>query len=48
MQLLTVISEDIMPLPSYKMMHKSARLSTGEKTLLINWAKHATDSLSVK
>ncbi len=44
----TVISEDIMPLPSYKMMHKSARLTSGEKALLINWTKQATDSLSVK
>jgi hypothetical protein len=44
----TVISEDIMPLPSYKMMHKSARLSTGQKALLINWTKQATDSLSAK
>jgi hypothetical protein len=44
----TVIGKDIMPLRSYKMMHKSARLSTDEKNLLINWAKQATDSLSVK
>jgi hypothetical protein len=47
-EIANVIRDDIMPLPSYKMMHKSARLSTGEKTLLINWAQHATDSLSVK
>jgi hypothetical protein len=43
-----VISDGIMPLPSYKMMHKNARLSTDEKTLLINWTKQAKDSLSVK
>jgi hypothetical protein len=44
----TVLGDDIMPLPSYKLMHKNARLSTDEKTLLINWTKQATDSLSVK
>jgi hypothetical protein len=44
----TVIGDGIMPLPSYKMMHKNARLSTDEKNLLINWTKQATDSLSVK
>src|SRR5665647_1215986 len=30
-----VIEEDIMPLRSYKMMHKSARLSLNEKSLVI-------------
>jgi hypothetical protein len=43
-----VISDGIMPLPSYKMMHKNARLSPNEKTLLINWTKQASDSLSAK
>jgi hypothetical protein len=46
--IVAVIRDDIMPLRSYKMMHKSARLSADEKTLLINWAQQATDSLSVK
>jgi hypothetical protein len=40
------IKDDIMPLKSYKIMHKSAQLSTDEKSLLINWAKQSTDRLS--
>jgi hypothetical protein len=40
------IKDDIMPLKSYKIMHKSAQLSTNEKLLLINWAQQSTDSLS--
>jgi hypothetical protein len=43
-----VIGDGIMPLKSYKMMHKSARLSTDEKTLLINWAQKSADSISAK
>jgi len=42
------IKDNIMPLPSYKMMHKNAQLSTYEKALLINWVQQAKDSLSVK
>jgi hypothetical protein len=42
------IKNNIMPLSSYKMLHKKAQLSTSEKTLLINWAEQSTDSLSVK
>jgi len=43
-----VIEEDIMPLRSYKMMHKGARLSADEKNLLIDWARHSMDSISAK
>ena len=43
-----VVEEDIMPLRSYKLMHKNARLSTGEKTLLIDWARQSADALSAK
>ena len=39
------IKDDTMPLKSYKIMHKSAQLSTNEKTLLINWAQQSRDSL---
>lgn len=39
------IKDDIMPLKSYKTMHKSAQLSTDEKSLLINWAQQSIDSL---
>ena len=43
-----VVEEDMMPLRSYKMMHKSARLSANEKSLVIEWARQSTDSISVK
>ena len=43
-----VVEEDIMPLRSYKMMHISARLSSDEKNLLINWAQKSADSISTK
>ena len=42
------IKDDIMPLSSYKLMHKNARLSANEKTLFINWALQSQDSLSAK
>jgi len=42
------VKEGIMPMSSYKMMHKNAQLSTYEKELLINWVQQARDSLSVK
>lgn len=42
------IKDDIMPLKSYKIMHKNAQLSTNEKTLLINWAEQSIDSLPTK
>ena len=32
------IKDDIMPLNSYKIMHKSAQLSSEDKSLIINWA----------
>jgi len=41
------IKDDIMPLKSYKIMHKSAKLSEVEKSVLINWAQQSIDSLSV-
>jgi cytochrome c551/c552 len=40
------VKDDEMPLWSYKMMHKKARLSQGEKTLVIDWILKKTDSLS--
>ena len=40
------ISDDIMRLSSYKLMHKNAQLSTDEKALLINGVQRARDSLS--
>ena len=42
------IRDDIMPLSSYKWMHKNAQLNKFEKTLLFNWVQQASDSLAVK
>lgn len=42
------IKDDIMPLSSYKLMHKNAMLNEKEKMLVINWAQQAKDSLSEK
>jgi Haem-binding domain len=41
------IKDDIMPLKSYKIMHKNAQLSTNEKSSLINWAQQSIYSISV-
>ena len=42
------IRDDIMPISSYKWMHKSARLTKDEKELLINWVQRSKDSLAAK
>ena len=42
------IKDGIMPLKSYKIMHKPAQLSTDEKSFLINWAQQSIDSLSAR
>jgi hypothetical protein len=41
------IKDDIMPLKSYKIMHKNAQLRAKEKVSLINWAQQSIDSISV-
>lgn len=38
------IRDNGMPLPSYRLMHKDARLDQAEKTMLINWAESATSA----
>jgi len=43
-----VVEEDIMPLRSYKMMHKNARLNSDEKNLLIDWTRQSIDNLSAE
>lgn len=40
------ITEEIMPLSSYLLMHNTAKLSPNEKTMLIKWAQQSADSLS--
>ena len=42
------IKDENMPLSYYKRMHKNARLSEDEKTIIINWAQHSKDSLTEK
>ncbi len=42
------IKDNTMPLPSYKWMHKNARLTNSEKELLIKWIQHAKDTLVLK
>ncbi len=42
------VHDEEMPLYSYKIIHKNARLSTEEKELIIDWAQDAKDSLGKK
>jgi hypothetical protein len=42
------IRDGIMPLSSYKLMHKSAQFTANEEMLLINWAQQSKDSLTTK
>lgn len=42
------IKDGTMPLSSYEMLHKDARLSDAEKALLIDWAVKTKDSLTAK
>lgn len=37
-----------MPLYSYTIMHKNARLTKDEKTIIVDWANKTKDSLSLK
>jgi hypothetical protein len=40
------IKDDIMPLKSYKLMHKNAQLSANEKAILLNWAEQSKGTIS--
>lgn len=42
------IKDNDMPLPTYKWMHKNARLTKDKKAMIINWAQQLEDSLSAK
>lgn len=46
--IINTIHDDEMPLSSYMLMHKSARLSNADKTLIIGWATKTKDSVAVK
>lgn len=40
------LNDDIMPLISYKIMHKNARLSKADISFVIEWMQNKADSLS--
>lgn len=42
------IKDDIMPLSSYKLMHRNSQLTAKEKTIIINWVALLKDNLSGK
>jgi len=42
------IENETMPLPSYTLIHRKARLSNEEKSLILNWVKNTRNSLSLK
>jgi hypothetical protein len=46
--LITQIKRDEMPLPSYLLIHRYAKLSPEEKSLLIRWSTAMMDSMKVK
>jgi len=42
------VEEGAMPLSSYTLIHTDAKLDTTEKKLIVDWASHLLDSLSLK
>ena len=42
------IKDDDMPLSSYTLIHKNARLSQAEKALVVDWARKTRESLASK
>lgn len=42
------INDGTMPLASYRWMHKEARLSADEKTMITNWIAKVKDSLTLR
>lgn len=44
----TSMKEGSMPLPSYLLIHRDARLSPVEKRLITDWAERITDSITQK
>lgn len=45
-EIVNQVKDDEMPLSSYKLMHKNARLSAEDKTLVKDWFLKKADSLS--
>jgi hypothetical protein len=42
------VTKDDMPLPSYLIIHRYAKLSPQEKTVLVDWSKAMMDSMKAK
>lgn len=45
-EIINQVKDGEMPISSYKLMHKNARLSQANKTLIIDWMQKKADSLS--
>lgn len=45
-EIVNQIKDNEMPIASYKLMHKNAKLSKEEKSLIIKWMNNKADSLS--
>ncbi len=45
-ELINQLKDDEMPILSYKLIHRNADLTPAQKTILMNWAASAKDSLS--
>ena len=43
--IISQLENDEMPLKSYTLLHKAAKLSVSEKTLVIDWVQQIKDSL---
>ena len=46
-EMLNEVKDDAMPMYSYTIIHKDARLKPAEKELLVSWLGHLSDSLLV-
>lgn len=44
----STIHDESMPLSSYTLMHKNARLTKDDRVILIDWARKTKDSLAAK
>jgi hypothetical protein len=42
---ITQVEQDEMPLESYTLIHRSAKVSNAEKELVLNWVSQLQDSL---
>ncbi len=47
MGIINQIKDDEMPIASYTLIHKNAKLSESDKQVVINWASALKDSLSI-